>query len=267
MAGFLHDLRGPEAARRLRDDATVLVPVGAVEQHGPHLPMSTDFVIADEVARGVIAALGDELNLWCLPTLPISKSNEHAWSAGTVWLSVDTMLKVCDDIGRCLADAGVRRVAFLNAHGGNSTLLNVVGRELRLAHGLLTFVLHPFPPPAYTTAATDDPMVPVSPDTEMGMGIHAGRDETALMLHLRPELVDLDRATRNVPEWLTDNEFVRFGGPVQFGWLSDDFGPDGHIGDPTGATAEEGRVLFTAAVDALCAQLREVASFDFPRDL
>ncbi len=264
MAGMLESLTGPEAARALGPEAIVLVPVGAIEQHGPHLPLSTDWVIADETARATVATVGDDLDVWCLPTLPLSKSNEHAWSAGTFWLSAETMLAMVNDIGRCVAASGVRRVAFLNGHGGNSTLLNVACRELRLAHGLLTFLLHPFPPPAYGPPADGTDRAPGDAADELGMGIHGGRDETALMLHLRPDDVELALATRNVPEWLTGNEFVRFGGAVQFGWLSDDFGPEGHIGDPTGATAEHGKRLFERAVEVLARQLHEVAAFDYP---
>jgi len=265
MAGFLDSLSGPAATDALRADATVLVPVGAVEQHGPHLPLSTDWVIADEAAKAVVAQLGGELDLWAIPALPYSKSNEHAWSPGTVWLSNHTMYHVLDDIGRCVAASGARRIVFLNAHGGNSALLMVACRELRLAHGLLTFLIHPFAPPAYSAAAADSPEAGDRPgSSELGMGIHAGCDETAIMLHLRPEDVDMSQAVANVPEWLTRNEHVRFGGSAHFGWLSNDFGPSGVIGDPTAATAELGKELFAAAVDHLCAQLREIAVFDYP---
>jgi creatinine amidohydrolase len=96
------------------------------------------------------------------------------------------------------------------------------------------------------------------------MGIHGGTSETSVMLHLRPDLVDLSLATRNVPVSLADNTYVRFGGQASFGWLSNDFGPDGHIGDPTGATAELGAALFASSVAGLGAALAEVARFDFP---
>jgi creatinine amidohydrolase len=136
----------------------------------------------------------------------------------------------------------------------------VAARELRLAHGLMTFVLHTFLPP-------DQGLPPVqrsaSAAGELGMGIHGGHDETSVLLHLRPELVRMDLATRNVPEHLADNRHVRFGGAVPFGWTSDDFGPDGHIGDPTTASAEEGRRLFEGAVAVLGEQLAEVARFRF----
>ena len=141
------------------------------------------------------------------------------------------MMRVLDDIGRCVAESGAKRIVFLNGHGGNSTLLNVVCRELRLAYGLLTFLVHPFVPPAY---APPDPDAANS--AELGMGIHGGLDETSVMLHLRPDDVDMSKAVRNVPEWMNEHDHVKFGGSVQFGWLSNDFGGDGHIGDPTGAT-------------------------------
>jgi creatinine amidohydrolase len=97
------------------------------------------------------------------------------------------------------------------------------------------------------------------------MGIHGGLDETSLMLHLRPELVDLPAGFRNVPEGLAPNRYVRFGGAVSFGWLSNDFGPSGHIGDPTGATADRGKQLFEGAVRAFSDALREISRFDFGR--
>jgi len=84
------------------------------------------------------------------------------------------------------------------------------------------------------------------------------------MLHLAPDLVDMTTAKRNVPERLVDNTYVRFGGAVGFGWLSNDFGPDGHIGDPTTATPERGAQLFDAAVEAFCAALAEIRRFELP---
>ena len=97
------------------------------------------------------------------------------------------------------------------------------------------------------------------------MGIHGGHDETSVMLHLRPDLVHMDRAVRRVPEGLADQRHVRFGGLTTFGWLSNDFGPDGHIGDPTGATAEAGKRLFEAAVELVAEQLVEISTFNFGR--
>jgi creatinine amidohydrolase len=251
----LEELRAPQVAERITATSILVLPLGAVEQHGPHLPFHTDLLIAERVAEAAVERVGAELDVWLLPSLAYTKSNEHAWSPGTIWLSATTLLAVLDDIGRCVATAGARRLVFFNGHGGNSALVGVANRELRLAHGLMTFLAHPGVPPDQGG---------LSAAGESGMGIHGGTDETSLMLHLAPELVDMEAATRNVPEWLADNRYVRFGGPVGFGWLSDDFGPDGHIGDPTPATAEHGAALFDAAVDAFCAALAEIARFELP---
>jgi creatinine amidohydrolase len=252
----LEDLRATGLASQLSKRSILVLPVGATEQHGPHLPFSTDTVIADAVARAAVEEVGEEVDAWVLPTLAYSKSNEHAWAAGTFWLSATTLLSVLDDIGRCAAATAARRLVFLNGHGGNSSLLNVACRELRLRHGLMTFLAHPGLPPDQGGA---------SPAEELGMGIHGGLDETSMMLHLRPDLVDMAAAARNVPEGLAPNRYVRFGGAVSFGWLSDDFGPSGVIGDPTGATAERGKSLFEGAIEAFTGALREIARFDFGR--
>ncbi len=253
MSRQLADLRAPEVATRLSASSVIVQPVGAIEQHGPHLPLSVDLVIAEAAAAAVADARGDELDLWVLPPLAVSKSNEHAGFAGSLCLRATTMLAVLDDIGTGIAATPARRMVFLNGHGGNSALLNVACRELRHDHGLLTFLMHPFVPPDQGGISTE---------SELGMGIHAGHDETSVMLHLRSDLVDMSLATRNVPDDLADNSYVRFGGMTSFGWLARDFGPDGHIGDPTGATAEAGKQLFERAVELLGQQLAEVATFD-----
>lgn len=253
---YLPDLTGPQVAELLHETSIVVQPLGAIEQHGPHLPLSTDSVVATAVAEAAVAVVGDELDVWLLPTLEYTKSNEHAWSPGTVWLSATTLLAVLDDLARCIATTPARRLVFLNGHGGNSALVNVANREIRLAHGLMTFLAHP---------GTPVDQGGTSPASELGMGVHGGCDETSMMLHLAPHLVDMSKAERRVPEGLAENRYVRFGGRVSFGWLSNDFHPDGYIGDPTVADAEQGRRLFEGSVTSFCDALREVAAFDFGR--
>lgn len=250
------DLSGPQVAELLTERSILVQPLGAIEQHGPHLPLSTDSIVATAVAEAAVAEVGEELDVWLLPTLEYTKSNEHAWSAGTVWLSATTLLAVLDDLGRCIATTPAKRLVFLNGHGGNSALLNVANRELRLAHGLMTFLAHPGVPPDQGGT---------SPAEELGMGVHGGTDETSIMLHLAPHLVDMSKGERRVPEAIAENTYVRFGGRVSFGWLSNDFFPDGYIGDPTAATAELGKRLFDGSVQSFCESLREIAEFNFGR--
>jgi creatinine amidohydrolase len=251
----LHELRAPQVAQQLSASSVIVLPVGAIEQHGPHLPLSTDLLIADALCDRVVAERGDELDLWLLPPLAFTKSNEHHWAPGTVWLSATTFLAVLDDIGRSLATLPAKRLVFVNGHGGNSAILQVANRDIRLAHGLMTFLMHPRQPRDSGGESDAD---------ELGMGVHGGRDETAMVLHLRPDLVDMSLAVRSIPEEMDEREHVKFGGSVPFGWLSDDLAAAGHIGDPTLATAEIGKTLVDGAVQLLGDQMAEVASFEFP---
>ena len=257
----LSELRASDLEDHLSDQSILVLPIGAVEQHGPHLPFVTDLEIAARCADAVVERAGDELDLWLLEPLAYTKSNEHAGTPGTVWLGPETLLRVLDDIGRSLAATPARKLAMLNGHGGNSSLLNVACRELRLHHRLETFLLHPSLPPDQGGTSEDIPSAGLV--SELGMGIHAGRAETSLMLHLRPDLVRLDLAHRNVPEHLAANAQVRFGGAVTFGWLASDFGPEGTIGDPTGADGATGAALFELSVDQLIQAFSEIRDFRF----
>jgi creatinine amidohydrolase len=251
----LAELRLPEIAHHISSDSILLQPVGSIEQHGPHLPFNTDLVVPERTAETLVDRFGDELDLWLLPSLAYSKSNEHAWAPGTVWLSARTLLSVIEDVGTSLATLPARKLVFLNGHGGNSSLLNVACRELRLSHGWMTFLMHPTVPPDQGGE---------SAEAELGMGIHGGFVETSLMLHLAPHLVATDLADANVPGPLAENRFVRFGGPVTFGWSADDFGPEGHVGDPRGASAEAGARIFERTVATLGDALHEVRAFELP---
>ena len=253
---LLGDLSALQLSAELTKDSIIVLPLGAIEQHGQHLPLNTDFVVADAVSRAAVDKFGAETNAWLLPTLPFTKSNEHAWAAGTMWLSATTMMAVIDDIGRCVASTPAKKIMFINGHGGNSALMAMMNRELRLKYGLQTFLAHPHMPADQGGS---------SAESELGMGVHGGVDETSVMLHLRPDLVDMSLAVRRIPEGLAKNEQVKFGGRVAFGWLSNDFFSEGHIGDPTGASAELGALMFASAIESLGTAMKEISRFDFGR--
>ena len=241
---------------RITESSILVQPVGAIEAHGPHLPLATDFLVACAAVDTLVARHGDEHDLWALPPLAYTKSNEHAWAPGTIWLSAETMLRVLDDIGRSLATTKAKKVVFVNAHGGNSALLQVACRDLRLRHGLQTFLAHPF-------AKSEG-------GNELEMGIHGGHDETSMLLHLRPDLVDMTKAVRRVPEHLAQNRHVKWGGSVSFGWLSNDFEaapadgglPFGVIGDPTAANADHGAAQFEAIIASLAEAMGEIVRWN-----
>src|SRR4051812_48646052 len=129
MPNFI-ELTGPESAE-LSADSVAVLPLGAIEQHGPHLPLSTDLTVAAATAEAAVRSV----DAWLLPALAYTKSDEHAWSSGTLWLSWDTVMRMLVDIGNALSASPVRRLVFLNGHGGNSALLQVACRELRRRFG------------------------------------------------------------------------------------------------------------------------------------
>ncbi|RDI56005.1 creatininase family protein [Nocardia mexicana] len=242
------DLSTTEIPDVLHRDSILVLPTGAIEPHGPHLPLRTDLVMAEAVSAAAVdraAAQGEDV--WLLPALGYTKSDEHANLPGAMWLQAETMLRVVTDLGRSIAATPARRLLFVNCHGGNSALLEVALRELRRRFGLQTFL--------YASPARPGP-------TESGFGIHAGWAETSMMLHLRPDLVDMTQAKPAVPHALSGHKHVGFGKPVRFGWLADDFAESGVIGDPTGADAAVGAELFAAAVDSLLQSIPEIATFD-----
>lgn len=245
------DLTTTEVPVVISASSLAVVPVGAVEPHGPHLPMSTDAVMAEAVASEVVArSVADGHDLWLLPLLSVTKSDEHAALPGTLWLTASTLFATLVDLGRSLAAAGVHRVLFVNGHGGNSALLQVALRELRRRFDLQTFLVSSPPTPG---------------ETECGMGIHAGWSETSMMLHIAPELVDMDAAAALGPKPATSVascDRVGFGKTVAFGWLSTDFDDSGVVGDPTGASAGAGKRLFEDYVTSVVDAVPEILSFD-----
>lgn len=251
----LAELSGPAAAAALGAESIVVVPTGAVEHHGPHLPLLTDYLLADVIGGAAVdRAAAEGLDVWMLPTLAYTKSDEHSWAPGTMWLRWQTMMETVVDLGRAVAASGATRLVFLNGHGGNLALLQVALREIRRLYGLRTFLMG-------TGAGAAGDGTNGSPD-EKGLGIHGGYGETSVILHLRPDLVDMTKAARWIPEDVAALQQLRFnGGPVSFGWLSDDFDPAGVIGDATGANAEHGAELVDLAVRNGVAALHEIAGF------
>ncbi|WP_062133350.1 creatininase family protein [Demequina aestuarii] len=245
----LAELSGPALNATLTATSIVVLPVGSIEHHGSHLPVATDLIMADEMsARAVDEAAQAGLDVWRLPPLAYTKSDEHDWAPGTFWIGADELLATLRGIGRSLARTPARTLVLINGHGGNVAPLGVALRELRRLYDLRTFSL--------------SVAVPSAPE-ESGLGIHGGWGETSLMMHLRPDLVAHGSATRAIPEGLADYRHIGFAGaPVQFGWLSDDFGFDGVLGDPTRADASAGASVAEDFVRIAVESLEEISRFD-----
>lgn len=239
--------------------AVVMLPVASIEQHGPHLPVYTDTIIGEALVRRLEEVSSDGPPLWTLPALPYGKSNEHVHFPGTVTLTAETLLRVLDEISASLCRSGFSRLALLNSHGGNISLLGVAARDIRVRHGLMVGVFNPL-------AAVDArSLQPDLSETEARHGIHAGEVETSVMLALRPDLVDLGSADgeSRPPQPFSDGSYLSLAGPNGVAWLADDLADDGTLGDPSGASAEAGERYLEEAARIGGEALREFSRLRF----
>lgn len=247
-----------EVARTAARDGVALVPVGATEQHGPHLPVTTDTTIAVAFATAASARVSRDVATWVLPALAYGFSPEHAGRPGTVSLSASTLLALTADIGRGIAASGIRRLLFVNGHGGNPELLHVACRQLREQQGLAAFAVHvpglALPPEMAAGVTTGD------------LDAHAGHYETSVMLTLDPAAVETTAAhAGGIAEVnAVAASLTRPFGTVSVPWHVDDLSPSGVIGDPTTADAAWGERAFSAQTTALAEIVRAVAEHPLP---
>jgi creatinine amidohydrolase len=233
-----------------------ILPVGAIEQHGPHLPVCTDACIGQGIALRALALLPESLPVTVLPMLPVGKSDEHLAFAGTLTLSAETVARLWTEVGESIARAGLRKLVLLNSHGGQVSIMDVVARDLRVRHGMLVMAW------SWFAAGIPDSLFP---EDEQRFGIHAGAIETSIMLHLRPDLVQMDKA-QNFRPLMADMEkegYRRLSavGSGRMGWMAQDLHPSGACGNAADADAERGRALVEHAAQALVELLQEMDRF------
>ena len=259
MHRFWADLT-TEDFRALDAETTVAVlPIAAVEQHGPHLPVSTDTEIANGMLREVMARMPAHLAVLVLPTQQIGKSNEHIRSPGTLTLTAETAIRAWTEIGDSVHRAGVRKLILVNSHGGNVDVISIVVRELRVRLGMLAvtsqWARFGSPPGLYT-------------DQENAVGIHAGDMETSMMLHFRPDLVKMDKAANFEPttiEIAKTFKQLRPTGFTAFGWIAQDLHASGAAGDASRATADKGRLTAEFRALKFIELLEDVTRFELSR--
>ncbi|ARM90016.1 creatininase protein [Rhizobium sp. CIAT894] len=233
-----------------------VLPLGAHEQHGPHLPFETDTLIVEGIAGRLKTALSAGLPVTFLPAESVGYSIEHMDVEGTKTLAFDEAVSRWLGIAERLARQDVRKLVMLNAHGGNSPLMTIVATEARIRFAMLAVAT------SWTRFGLPDGLIPPE---EKAIGIHGGDIETSVMLALHPDKVDMAKAAdfpSRQTEFTTRFKHLRAYGPHAFGWKMADLNPQGAAGNAAAATAEKGEALIAHAVNGLVELLKDVDAFD-----
>ncbi|MBU1013573.1 MAG: creatininase family protein [Bacteroidetes bacterium] len=236
---FFNNLTSIEVQNFLTTDSILCIPVGATEQHGKHLPLNTDTVLANGFARKMVSKYYKKYDLWLLPPLEISLSSEHIWASGTISFSTELFVKLFHELIKGLIDSQpARNIIIVNGHGGNRGILDTLIEEFRFRYSVATIVMHP------------SALSRIKSGSKFSE-VHGGKSETSIMLALAPELVN----TELIPPPLEENDQTRVSElildkAVSWPWHSNDsgLGHDGIIGDAAFASAELGNKIIDSAV-------------------
>ncbi len=259
---FWADLGTRDFARLEPATTVAVLPVAAIEQHGPHLPVSVDTTLVDGVVAAALPHLPAALPVLFLPTQAVGRSNEHQRFPGTLSLSAETTIRLWTEIGESVARAGLRKLLLLNSHGGQVSILDIVARDLRTRCELVCYHCSWFNLPL------GDEVEGLFSATEHRFGIHGGDIETSMMLALRPEHVDMAQA-RDFRSTSQDRAalypILGNGKTAKLGWQMQDYNATGAAGNAANATADKGRVVVQAAGQQLAALLGEISSLPLMR--
>ena len=237
------------------EDVVAVLPVAAIEQHGPHLPTSVDTTLINGVISATVPLLNNTRALF-LPTQQVGKSNEHLRFPGTLTLKAETVIALWTELGECVHRAGIKKLVLLNSHGGQISVMDIVARDLRARLDMLVFSVNWFTLPL--GAAHD-----LFPPQEHRFGIHGGDMETSMMLALAPHTVDMSQACdfkSSSQERSAKYPILGNGSSAKMGWQTQDYNPMGACGNASIATPEKGHAVINASAQKLAQLLQEISS-------
>lgn len=260
MVEFWKNIISEDMENLKKEDSLVLLPISAIEQHGHHLPVGTDSIILEGLLEKFAKEKRfSEKNVIIGPQLFVGKSNEHMGFAGTMTYTAKTLYDMIGELTECIVKSGFKRVLLTNSHGGNTDLLNLISRDLRIKYGIEVYVFD------WWFTSFWQELLKVEKESESLYGVfHACELETSLMLALAPETVDMDRIVDETPdEMFEENNFVSLYGPINMGWKTRDVTKSGVIGTPSKASKEKGERMLQYTVDKLGEIVSELLKFDY----
>lgn len=249
---FLPRLTRKQVAELPKEKALVILSIGAVEQHGDHMPVMTDALIGEATLTEAVEKTDPNEQIWVIPPISYGKSNEHIGIPGTISLSASTLTGLVTDIANSLKASGFRRLLLFNTHGGNMDLLNVISREVRISTGMMVFYLSP----SSLDVASD-----LMSQEELEFGIHGGDYETSVLMHLKPDWVQEECRVREMPS-MERFDYLTLESKIRFAWKMNDISASGILGDATAATAEKGRIIQERVTDILAKAFVELSHFE-----
>jgi creatinine amidohydrolase len=241
-----------------KENVVIIQPVGAIEQHGPHLPLIVDAAIGVGVLGEALKKLDANIPAYALPTLYYGKSNEHWHFPGTITLSTETLTNVIMEMGESIYRAGFRKLVLMNSHGGQPQVMQMVARDLHIKYDdFLVFPLFTWRVPHITKEL-------LTPQ-EASEGMHAGDAETSIMLALLPEQVKMERAVAEYPPVPKSGKLLSLEGNLPVSWATKDISKSGVIGDATTATPEKGHRILESVADGWVQAINEIYAFVPPQ--
>lgn len=244
-----------------KENVVIIQPIGAVEQHGLHLPLIVDSAISMGVLGKTLSRLESNIPAYSLPCLYYGKSNEHHGFSGTVSLSAETLLAVIREVATSIYQAGFRKLILMNSHGGQPQIMEIAARDLHQQHQ--DFMV--FPLFTWRVPQVGKVMSELLTEEEREYGIHAGDAETSIMLSLLPDQIKMDKAVKEYPQGLPVDSLLSMEGKLPFAWLTQELSRSGVLGDATAASREKGDRLLDAATTGWIQVIKDVYKFRQPR--